>query len=603
MFEQFKQDWSRNLQAWRFLPRFFQLIYATHRGYFVANLVMRLIRAVLPVTMLWIGKLIIDEVIRQAGLDVQDLSHLYYYILAEFVLIVINQTLGRGVDLTDALLGDLYANRSSVELITKTAQVELSQLEDPAFYDKLERARRQTTNRVMLMSNVLGQLQDAVTVVSLISGFVALSPWLILFLLLSIIPAFINELKFSGAGYSLVRRWTQERRELDYLRYIGASDETAKEVKLFGLADFIAGRFKNLAHRYYLANRQLSLRRAGWGLFFNFLGDATYLAAYVFIVLRTVRGEVTVGELTFLSGSFARLRSQLEGMFARFGQITESALFLQDYFEFVDLSIPTHSHPLTSAAQKLVSAITFEDVGFKYPHAENYVLRHLSFTLNKGEKLALVGENGAGKTTLIKLLLRMYQPTEGRILVDGQDIQEFQADSYQQLFGVIFQDFVRYYFTAAENIGVGKIEAVADEERIRYAAERSLADEVISGLPKGLQQPLGKRFNEGIELSGGQWQKIGLSRAYMKDAEIIILDEPTAALDARAEAEAFNRFIELTKGKTAVIISHRFSTVRMADRILVLKNGQKIEMGTHAELLQNQGLYAELFNLQARGYQ
>lgn len=603
MFEKLSKDWSRNKQAWKFLPRFFRLIWSTHPTFFMANVLMRLSKALLPVLLLYMGKLIIDKVVIQMDSYEKSLTNLFFLIGAEFALILVNQLLGRGVDLTDALLGDLYANRSSVELITKTAQVELSQLEDPGFYDKLERARRQTTNRVMLMSSVLGQLQDMITVISLLSGFMFLAPWLLVFLLLSIIPSVINELKFSGAGYSLVRRWTQERRELDYLRYIGASDETAKEVKLFGLADFIAGRFKNLSHRYYLANRDLAMRRAGWGASFTFLGDLFYLGAYIFIIFRTIYGQLTLGDLTFLSGSFTRLRSQLEGMFARYGAITESALFLQDYFEFIDLALPVSVQNLSPAPTLIKQGFTFENVGFKYPQAEQFVLRHLSFSLKQGEKLALVGENGAGKTTLIKLLLRMYQPTEGRILLDGQDIQSFQADSYQKLFGVIFQDFVHYYFTAGENIGIGKIEAVNDDERLRYAAERSMADEVIAGLPKGLQQPLGKRFNDGVELSGGQWQKIGLSRAYMKDAECIVLDEPTAALDARAEAEAYNRFIELTKGKTAVIISHRFSTVRMADRILVLKDGSMVELGTHEALLKAHGLYAELFSLQARGYQ
>lgn len=603
MFKKLIKDWSRNVQAWRFLPRFFRLIWSTHPAYFLANMSMRLTRALLPVVLLYVGKLIIDEVVIQMSTSEKSLTQLFFLIGGEFLLILVNQLLGKGVDLTDALLGDLYANRSSVELITKTAQVDLSQLEDPGFYDKLERARRQTSNRVMLMSSVLGQLQDMITVLSLLSGFMFLAPWLLIFLLLSIIPAIINELKFSGAGYSLVRSWTQERRELDYLRYIGASDETAKEVKLFGLADFIAGRFKNLSQRYYLANRHLAVRRAGWGAFFTLLGDLSYLGAYVFIIFRTIYGHLTLGDLTFLSGSFSRLRSQLEGMFTRFGAITESALFLQDYFEFIDLALPVSGQKLIPAPTAIKHGFIFENVGFKYPQAEQFVLRHLSFSLYQGEKLALVGENGAGKTTLIKLLLRMYQPTEGRILLDGEDIQSFQPESYQKLFGVIFQDFVHYYFTAGENIGIGKIEAVDDDERINYAARSSMADEVISGLPKGLQQPLGKRFNNGVELSGGQWQKIGLSRAYMKDAEFIILDEPTAALDARAEAEAYNRFIELTKGKSAVIISHRFSTVRMADRILVLKNGRMIELGTHEELLKAHGLYAELFSLQARGYQ
>ena len=556
----------------------------------------------LPILLLWVGKLIIDEVVLQMDLPEKDLSQLWYLLGTELVLAVLSDLLSRFIGLIDALLGDLYANKSSVNIILKAASVPLSQLEDADFYDKLERARRQTTSRVTLMSTVLSQAQDIITVVSLIAGLIVFEPWLILLLFIAIIPSFLNEIKFSRSSYSLVRSWTPERRELDYLRYIGASDVTAKEIKLFGLADFLSKRFSVLADKYYHANKVLAIKRASWGSVFHIIGDISYYAAYLMIIMRTVSGIVTLGDLTFLAGSFRRLRNQLQTIFSRLSRITESALYLKDYFDFMDVNhTQTNDVDLQPVPKKMKQGFEFQDVSFKYPGSEQYVLKNLSFHLPVGEKLALVGENGAGKTTLIKLLLRMYKPTEGKILFEGKDIWTFNPSEYQKLFGVIFQDFVKFQFIASENIGVGKVDEIDNRSKIKYAAEKSLADQVIEELPEGYDQQLGKRFRQGKELSGGQWQKIALARAYMKNAEVVILDEPTAALDARAEFEAFQRFADLTKGKTAVLISHRFSTVRMANRILVLKHGRLLEMGTHEELLENKGLYAELFQYQARG--
>ena len=595
--------WKANFEALRYVPRFFRLIWNTDKTLFIINATARLLKSLVPVFMLWVGKLIIDEVVLQIDADPRDLNQLWILLGVELGLAILSDLLSRGIGLTDGLLGDLYSNKSSVQLIQKAAGLQLSQLEDAVFYDKLERARRQTTNRVRLMSTILSQIQDIITVVSLVAGLIVFQPILIILLLVAIIPSFLNEIKFSRSSYSLVRSWTPERRELDYLRYIGASDVTAKEIKLFSLADFLSERFERLAHKYYLANKLLAIKRAVWGSVFHVIGDLAYYGAYVLIVIRTVAGIITLGDLTFLSGSFKRLRNQLQTIFSRLTQITESALYLKDYFDFMDIdyspkvTVTEHSTPA-----KIKEGFVFENLSFRYPGAEQYVLRDLNFKLEAGEKLALVGENGAGKTTLIKLILRMYEPTEGRILLDGKDIWSFDPAAYQQLFGVIFQDFVRYYFTAKENIAVGEITAVSDQSRIEYAAQKSLADQVVAELPEGYEQQLGKRFHDGMELSGGQWQKIALARAYMKDSEVVILDEPTSALDARAEFEAFQRFTELTRGKTAILISHRFSTVRMADRILVLKDGRILEMGTHQELLDNGKLYAELFHYQAQGY-
>jgi ATP-binding cassette subfamily B protein len=599
-----KVSWKSALNSLRFIPRFFQGIYSTHPALFLSNVIFRLASSVIPVLMLWVGKLIIDEVILQAAAEGQNLSRVWFLLGTELGLAILSNILSRGISLSDGLLGDLYSNLSSVELIRKSASVQLSQLEDATFYDKLERARRQTKQRVGLMSDIMSQFQDAITVISLIAGLVIFQPLLILLLIVAIIPSFINEFHFSRSSYSLVRSWTPQRRELDYLRYIGASDVTAKEIKLFNLSEFIASRFGKLADQYYRENRMLSIRRAGWGSIFQVTGDVAYYAAYVVIIIRTVGGLLTIGDLTFLSGSFRRLRGQLQAIFSRLNRITESALYLQDYFDFLDLHKVDQEddESLVEAPGELTSGIRFENVSFRYPGSDTYVLKNLSFTLHPGEKLALVGENGAGKTTLIKLLLRMYRPTEGVIRLNGSDIWTMTPTSYQRLFGVIFQDFVRYYFTARENIAVGKIEEEENLAVIRHAAEKSLASEVIETLPQGYDQPLGKRFHDGKDLSGGQWQKMALARAYMKDAEIVVLDEPTSSLDARAEYEAFQRFIGLTEGKAAVLISHRFNTVRLADTILVLKDGSVYEMGSHEQLLEKGGLYAELFDFQAIGY-
>jgi ATP-binding cassette subfamily B protein len=560
--------------------------------------------------MLWIGKLIIDEIILQINIETQDLTSLWLYIGLEFALAIASDLLNRLTTLTDALLGDQYSIQSSVKIIKKTSELSLSQLEDSEFYDKLERARQQTTGRVGLMSNVLNQAQDLIIIASLITGVVVFEPWLIVLLVVSIIPTILNEIKFSGTSYSLARSWTQERRELDYLRYAGASDVTAKEVKLFGLAHYLADRFKVLSEKYYLASKKLSQQRALWGSFFNIIGTSAYYGAYVLIVVRTVSGVLTIGDLTFLSGSFNRLRAKLQGLFTRFTAITERALYLQDYFEFLDLDPRKQSGdkaPIENKNLPLPKAISqgfeFRNVGFKYPGSESWVLKGINFKLNVGEKLALVGENGAGKTTLIKLLLQFYLPNEGEILLDGTPIQDYDPAAYHDRFGVIFQDFVKFDLTLRENIAVGEIKELNNQTRIESAADKSLAQEVIRIMDKGYDQKLGRRFKDGKDLSGGQWQKIAMARAYMKDAEVLILDEPTSALDARAESETFKRFIALTKGKTAVIISHRFSTVRIADRIMVLKDGGVLEIGTHDELMKNKSLYSELFNLQAEGYQ
>lgn len=599
-----RKGFVESIQALKLLVPFFRMIWNTSPGLTLGNSVLRLLKAAIPVGQLYVGKLIIDEVIRLISAPEKDFTALWWWIGIELGLAVFSEIFNRLISLTDALLGDLYANHSSVELMHKAATLDLEMFEDNEFYDKLERARRQTTGRVVLMSMVLSQLQDLITILFLGAGLVAFEPWLILILGVAVLPSFLSEAYFSRSGYSLARSWTPQRRELDYLRYIGASVETAKEIKVFGLDRFLTGRFSRIAKEYYKANRALAIRRTLWGTVLQILSVLAYYGAYLLIILRTVGGALTVGDLTFLSGSFNRLQIQLQNLLSTFTRITESAMYLQDYFDFLAIQprIKDEADVIDPPAS-IKEGIRFEDVGFKYPGTEIWAVRHVSFILEPGEKLALVGENGAGKTTLVKLLARMYDPSEGSIYLDGVNIRRFRIDRYRKMIGVIFQDYVRFSFIASENVAVGQIEEAGNTPQIQKAAEKSLADDVIQKLPGGYQQMLGKRFAEGVDLSGGEWQKIALARAYMRDAQIVILDEPTAALDARAEYEVFRRFAELTQGRTAVIISHRFSTVRMADRILVLKNGEMLELGTHQELLQKNGLYAELFHLQAQGYQ
>ena len=586
-----------------YVPRFFKEIWQTDKKLFLISAFCRLIAALLPVVILWVGKIIIDEIIRITSQGEKDFSELWKYVLIEFILVVLSDLVSRAISLTDGILGDKYNINTSVKIIQKTNEIDISLLENSEFYDKLERARTQTMGRVDLMSNVLGQAQTTISILTLVAGLIYFEPFLIILLVLSIIPSFINEVRFSQQQYSLARSWTAERRELDYLRFIGANDKTAKEIKLFGLTDFIVNRFQNLATKYFHLNKTLVVKRSSYGFLFNVLGSISYYAAYVFIIYRVLSGVITLGELTFLSGSFNRLMKSLQDFFSKFTRISESSLYLKDYFDFIDISvdpIAKEDVPLPKVIQK---GFEFKNVYFGYPESENQILKDVNFSIKAGEKVAFVGQNGAGKTTLTKLLLRFYEPTSGEILLDGININRYNKNEYQAYFGVLFQDFFRYEFTVKENIAIGKIDEIDNQERIEKAAELSLADEVVSDLTLGYEQQLGKRFVKGQELSGGQWQKIALARAYMKNAEVMILDEPTSALDAKAESEVFERFIHLIKNKTSVIISHRFSTVRQADRIIVLQEGKILESGTHEQLMENNKLYAQLFNLQAEGYQ
>ena len=594
---------KERISALRNLPRFFKLVWQSSPGMMLANFLFRILRSAIPVAVLYVGKLIIDGIIHLKD-NTASQNFLWQLVVLEFGLLILSDTLGRIIGFFDTLMGEKFANTTSVQIMQHAAYLDLEQFEDSQFYDKLERARQQTTGRTILLSQVLSQLQDAITMIFLAAGLIAFNPWLMLLLFIAVIPAFLGESHFNNRGYALYRRQTPERRELDYIRYVGASDETAKEIKVFDLSGFFIDRFRALSGKFYEAGKKLTKQRALWGSFFSFLGTAGYYAAYVYIIRQAVNGTLSIGDVTFLAGSFRQLRGLLEGILSRFTSVSQGAIYLKDFFDFFEIqprmAVPKEARPFPSVIKE---GFVFENVGFKYANADRWANRHLNFTLKAGEKLALVGENGAGKTTLVKLLSRLYDPTEGRILLDGHDLKEYDLGDLRKNIGVIFQDFLRYQMIVSQNIAVGDVAEKENIPLIVSSAEQSLANTVIEKLPAKYSQQLGRRFNNGVELSGGEWQKIALARAYMKDAQLLILDEPTAALDARAEYEVFQRFADLTKGKTAVLISHRFSTVRMADRILVLNKGELEEIGSHQELLQKNGRYAELFLLQAKGYQ
>jgi ATP-binding cassette, subfamily B, bacterial len=614
------QTWRDRFAAMRFVFPLLKLVWQTKPSYSLAMVILRLVRSVVPVATLWIGKLIIDFVVAYPKTGGK-LSQLWILVAAELVIVTSGEALARASALVESLLGDLFSNYSSVKLMEHAATLDLYHFEDPVFYDRLERARRQTTGRIGLFTKALSMGQDILTLFSFATAILLYNPWILLLLLFAVLPSFLGETHFASLQYSLFFRWTPERRRLDYIRYMGASDETAKEVQVFGLGKWLVDRYRNLADRFYEENKQLSIRKAVVSTGLSVIGTFGYYGAYVLILYRAVRGLLSIGSLTFLAGSFARSRDLIERILLGVSDIAEQSLYLKDLFDFFEMKPTIISPPLAVPVPNPIrQGFVFENVGFQYPGSDRWAVRNVSFELHPGEKVAFVGENGAGKTTLTKLIGRLYDPTEGRILLDGVDLRQYELASIRRAIGVIFQDFVEYDLPFDENIGVGEIEKVrpyfdaSDHGNgnqpkpnnvpppIISAAEKSLAATLLSRLPEGYRQMLGRRFEMGVDLSGGEWQKVALGRAYMRDAQLLILDEPTAALDARAEYDVFQRFSQLVGGRMAIIISHRFSTVRMADRIIVLNQGKIVEEGNHLQLLSQKGLYAELFSLQAEGY-
>ena len=615
--EKAKLSWRERLAALRYVPALLKLVWQTSRALATATALLRVVRAFVPLATLWIGKLIIDEVVR-ARTGGANWNLLAILVGSELAIAVGSDALGRASQLVENNLGDLFTNRMSVRLMEHAATLDLALFEDPTFYDHLERARRNTTGRIGLLGQVLALGQDALTLLSLSAALLAFSLWLFVLLVIATLPSFIGEAHFASVQYSLLFRRTPERRQLDYLRYVGASVETAKEVQIFGLAGWLIERYRRLADMFYEENRRLSLRRSLVGAGLSFVGTSGYYGAYAMMLVRAVQGAISIGTLTFLAGSFMRGRDMIQRLLFGVSSVAEQALYLKDLFTFFEMRPTITSRPDAPPVPRPVrEGFVFDDVGFRYPGSEQWAIRHVNLRLRPGERVALVGLNGAGKTTLVKLVSRLYDPTEGRILLDGVDLREYDLASVRRAVGVIFQDFVRYDMRFDENIAVGEIDSARDyldrlptpdgadaepHPTVQNAAERSLAASLLPRLPARYRQMLGRRFENGVDLSGGEWQKIALARAYMRDAQLLVLDEPTAALDARAEYEVFLRFAELIGGRMAILISHRFSTVRMADRIVVLQHGGIIEEGSHEELVARDGLYAELFQMQAAGY-
>src|SRR5581483_7065451 len=603
------------ISALRYVPQFIALIWQTNWRLTLAMMVLRIARAATPLATMWVAKLIIDAVVtaRQQG---PDWRHLWTLVAIEIGIVVTDQAISRASTLVESLLGDLFTNHVSVRIMEHAATLDLEQFENPEFYDLLERARQNSTARLNLLGQILSVCQYALTLLSLGGAIVAFNPWLLGLLVIAIFPSFIGETHYSRRAYSLFYGRTEGRRMLEYLRYVGACDKTAKEVQTFGLAPWLVDRFRSMSQLFYEENKALAIQRAWVSGVRPILGTFGYYVAYILILSDAVRGRITIGTLTFLASSFSVSRAYIQSILQTFRDIYDQTLYLRDLFLYFEIR-PAISdrHGARVVPAPIRHGFLFENVGFRYHNSDRWAVRNINLELRPGERVALVGENGAGKTTLTKLLTRLYDPTEGRVLLDGVDLREYDIKSLRHAIGVIFQDFVRYDFRFDENIAVGEIsvaqphlnDGVRASDRgvfgpIAVAAERSLAASVLPRLPAGYRQVLGRRFEGGVDLSGGEWQKVALARAYIRDAQVLVIDAATAALDARAEYEVFIRFSELTTARTAVLISHRFSTVRMADRIVVLSEGRVLDQGTHNELVSRSGLYQELFTMQAAGY-
>jgi ATP-binding cassette subfamily B protein len=596
-------SWRARLASLRNIRPLLRMVWETSPPLVVGSTVFRLFRALLPLAMLWVSKLIIDGVVawitRRGGI----LADIWKLVALELALAIASDVLGRANTLCDSLLGDRFTNRVSVRLMEHASRLDLASFEDPVFYDKLDRARRQTTGRMGLLAALLNIGQDTVTLASLSAGLIVFSPWLMVLLAAAVIPSFLGETHFTSLAYSILYKRTPERRKLDYLRLLGASAYSAKEVKIFGLGAYLSKHYDEVSAEIFKENKVLAMRRAFLGSVLNVVSTGGYYGAYAVVLARTLAGAVSLGSFTFLTGAFNRSRAYIEKILSGFNDISEQAVFLKDLFDFFAMQPTIGAAPHAIPAPRPIrQGFEFRHVGFAYAGSDRMVIQDINFTLHLDEKLALIGENGAGKTTLVKLLARLYDPTEGQILLDGTDLREYDVDDLRREIGVIFQDYMRYDLLVRENIGFGKVEALDNRLLMESAAVKSLAKGVIDRLPNGYDQMVGRRFEGGVDLSGGEWQKFALARAYMRDAQLLILDEPTATLDARAEYQVFQRFSELTRARMAVLISHRFSTVRMADRILVLADGSIQEQGSHEQLLSLGGRYAELFALQAAGY-
>jgi ATP-binding cassette, subfamily B, bacterial len=601
--QSFLSSWQERLTALRNTPPVLKIVWKSGPGVVVFGLVSRLFASLLPLALLWIPKLIVDEITHPKFAAHVMSPRLWWLVASEFGLAVLGGILARAIDYSDSLLADKYTRYVSIQVMKHAAELDLIAYEDPVFYDRLERARVQATDRLGMIQQIGRLIQLVITTTTLSVTIIVYSPWLMLMLIAGVLPAFLGESHFAFLGYAKNFRQTPVRRQLDYLRQVGGSKEAAKELKLFGLSQFLTQRFTKLSDGIYEENVALSRRKLIAGAFLSVIAFAGYYSAYVFVIWRTVTGAYSIGLWYLLSGAILQASSNIQQIFSTVSGIADQALFLTDLLAFFDMRPTIQSKPdALPAPRPIVRGFEFRNVSFRYPGNSRLVLNGLNFHLHPGERVALIGENGEGKTTIVKLITRLYDPTEGQVLLDGVDLREYRLEDLYREIGVIFQDFMRYEMTARENIAVGRIEEIDDLQMLETAARKSLADAVIGRLPGGYDQMLGRRFETGVDISGGEWQKVALARAYLRDAQLLVLDEPTAALDARSEFEVFQRFAELTAGKMALFISHRFSTVRMADRIVVLENGKIAEEGSHEQLARLGGRYKEMFEMQAASY-
>jgi ATP-binding cassette subfamily B protein len=601
--QKFHQAWATRVQSLKNIPPVLKIIWDSSPAVVAWGLVIRAITALSPLGLLAVARLIIDAVVRHIS-TAEPLRHDFWWLVGlEFGLACLTSIFNRIVDYCDTLLADKFIRHISVRIMHHASRLDLANYEDPLFHDKLERARVQATDRLGMVQQLGRLVQQVITTVTLAASILLFSPWLLIVLVACVIPAFLGESHFAFLGYAQAFRQTPVKRQIDYLRFLGASKDSAKELKLFGLSKFLTDRFQQLSDDIYIQNVSLAKRRLLASSLLSLLTTVGYYGAYAYVILETIQGKMSVGTLTFLTGAIAGASANLQMIFSTFSSIADQSLFLTDLLQFFAVKPTVFSKPNALKAPRPIKiGIEFRDVSFSYPGGGRPILKNLNLFLKPDERIALIGENGEGKTTIVKLLTRLYDPTFGQVLLDGVDLREYDLEDYASNIAVIFQDFMRYDMTAWENIAVGQIGSRENLDKVELAAKKSLAEGVIKKLPRGYDQMLGRRFETGVDLSGGEWQKVALARAYLRDAQILVLDEPTAALDARSEHEVFERFAELTKGKMALLISHRFSTVKMADRIIVLERGVIAEEGRHEQLMAHGGRYAEMFEMQAASY-
>jgi ATP-binding cassette subfamily B protein len=597
-----ESPWRDRLSALRNLPPVLRILWDSGPAVVTWGLILRGIVAVLPIAIAKVAALILQDI--ADVLRGRALPHDFWILVGtEVGLNVVFGLITHAIDYSDSLLANRYTQYVSVKVMEQASRLDLTTYENPVFYDRLERARVQATDRLAMIQQMGRLIQQVITTLSFTVALAWASPWLVLLLALGVLPSFLGETHFAFLGYAKNFRQTPAKRQMDYLRQVAGSREGAKEVKLFGLHRFFTDKFERLAHQIYVEDVKLSRSKLIVGGMLGVIGTLGYYGAYIYVIWRTLGGAYNIGKFTFLTTSIQQASSNLQQVFSTASGIADQALFLTDLIAFFEMEPTVKSNP---DGHKMPIPIRrgfeFRNVSFTYPGTNRTVLHNFNFTLSPGERIALIGENGQGKTTVVKLITRLYDPTEGEILLDGIDLRDYALDDLHRHIGVIFQDFMRFEMTARENIAVGRVDQPHSESDLEDAAHKSLADEVIAKLSGGYDQVLGRRFEGGVELSGGEWQKIALARAYLRDAQLLILDEPTAALDARSELEVFERFAELTLGKMALLISHRFSTVRMADRIVVLSGGRLIEEGNHEQLMRAGGLYSEMFEMQAASY-